>query len=294
MHWIIQTNFYKPDEPPWQHYENFIESLRRAGIRYTIVSIAPFSQELIPEITTEPNEHYIVFGSIAMTEIAYKRNWHPGVCNQDGQFDQRVWGKAYGKLALNHDAAFLEFKNIPKFQGMVFLRPVHDFKSITGCLVNWEWVYTQQQRLKSVDVNYRADRRTLCADTPVAIASPKKLLREYRFFIVDGKVLAGSQYRVDGEKVTQDTLKPGNCSDLITEFHGVAALGTAEAAIEKYSPASAYSLDIAVISNGKGSTVCGGKFPVCKIIEINCINHSGFYEADMSPVIKELEHYYGA
>lgn len=288
MHWIIQSNFYKKDEPSWQDYENFIESLKRAGIRYTIVSIAPFSQELTPEITTEPNERYIAFGSIAMVEIAHKRNWYPGVCNQGGQFDQRVWGKAYGKLALNHDAAFLEFKNIPKFQGMAFVRPVHDFKSITGALVDWEWVHTQQQRLKSVDVNYREGRRTLCADTPVAIASPKKLLHEYRFFIVDGKVLAGSQYRLSGEKVTRRCLwKTIDPSDATGYLHDAVALSTAEAAAEAYNPATAYSLDIAVVDEG-------ASFPICKIIEINCINHSGFYAAYMGPVIKELERYYEA
>lgn len=290
MHWIIQSNFYRKSEPSWQHYEDFIQCLKVAGVKHTVVDVAPFGLELTPKPIVEPGELCVVFGSISMSEVAAKHNWTPGICNEGGQFDQRVWGKAYWKLALNHDAAFLEFNAIPEFQDMVFLRPVHDYKSFTGSLVDWPWVKQQQEHLKAVSVKYREDRRTLCADTPMVIASPKKLLREYRFFIVGKKVLAGSQYRLAGEKVTRRCLqKTADPMDTTAYLHDETAMMTAETAAEAYRPAPAYSLDIAVIDTGVKTS-----FPICKIIEINCINHSGFYAADMLPMVMELEKIYAA
>ncbi|MNV68283.1 hypothetical protein D3C71_1611220 [compost metagenome] len=82
-------------------------------------------------------------------------------------------------------------------------------------------------------------------------------------FIVAGQVVSGSSYMINGLfDVTQPV--PSDVEEFAQKMIGI------------YSPAKAFVLDIAVIQEG------------LKIVEINNINSSGFYNCNIEKIVKAL------
>ena len=106
------------------------------------------------------------------------------------------------------------------------------------------------------------DREYLCCTSP-----GKRIYREYRFFVVNGKVVTGSQYRV-GLRVFS------------TECNEKDVIRYAQKMVDLWSPDVGYVLDIADTPEG------------FKVIEVNCLNASGFYACDMGKVVFALEEFY--
>lgn len=300
MHWVVQRNFHTEDLSR-SGYGRFLELLAEMGIRHTVVQCVPFSHELIPEVPAPewymsdlvpanmhcmsatrfrhkdeplldfiPNDWFarmhqvVAFGSTSMSDVARKRGWTPGVWLNDN-FDQRVWSKTYGSLCLNADAEFCNFDQISPFDGQRFIRPVHDLKAMNGSLVDFDWVRTQQERLAGIKVDFRPDRRVMCVDTPVSVSAPKELLGEWRFFVVEGEIRAGSMYRFAGARCCE-----------ITRSEAVAG-SLAQKLVDVWQPSKAFVLDVAETVDG------------FRVIEINCINNSGFYACDIRPIIEAVE-----
>lgn len=271
MHWVVQENIREEKE-----YGTFIGHLSALKVPHTIVKVIPFSHEMIPEPVLPPGTPVTSWGSVSMGEAAAKRGWKPG-CWLNGNFDQRVWSMEYGKYCLNADPEFCTLEQIMPFEGQRFLRPVHDFKAMTGAVVDWEWVKQLQERFAEINVHFREDRRVLCHDTPVSLSPVREIDAESRFFVVDGKVRAGSYYRAGGVKLLKR---------ITAKWEHTGSWDFAQEMAELWQPDRAFVIDVAEIHRDKTSS---GNWPDCSVIEINCINHCGFYEADMRPVIKAVE-----
>jgi hypothetical protein len=90
---------------------------------------------------------------------------------------------------------------------------------------------------------------------------------EWRFFVVAGKVVAGSRYRQWG-------LMDHRRIDAASE-----PWQFAQKMVDQWQPAEAFVIDLAKEHYD----------PSFKVIEINCINSAGFYNCDMTTVIKAIE-----
>jgi hypothetical protein len=104
------------------------------------------------------------------------------------------------------------------------------------------------------------------ADTLVSISPVQNLNAEYRFFVVGGKVIDGSLYRICGQGLCQPVTKP----DIF------------EAAQEKadiWLPHPNCVMDIAIVDDEM------------KLVEFNCINGSGFYYNDINKIVGALSEY---
>lgn len=99
----------------------------------------------------------------------------------------------------------------------------------------------------------------------VIISKPVKIKSEYRFFIINNKVVGGSKYKFLGQLYQSNIIEP-EVSDYVKNI--------VNTKLNSFYPV--YVLDICVINN---------EF---KIIEINCINGSGFYENDVEKIIIKL------
>jgi hypothetical protein len=199
-----------------------------------------------------------------MAKAAKELGWTPGAFMNDS-FDMSILCQKYGKNALNYDAEFCTFGTIPKFTGTKFLRPCLDTKSFTGTLVESVELETWKLGVEGISDGYT----TLDMNTPVLVASPKELDAEARFFIVNGNVVTGSWYRQSGRQWR----KRIDCSNYvpspIVEF--------VEERIFEWEPDRAFVMDIA-ISEGE-----------YKVIEINCLNSSGWYDCDISRIVGAVD-----
>jgi len=156
----------------------------------------------------------------------------------------------YGEHLLNADAVCAPLAELPVPDGPVFVRPAGDGKQFAGMTMS--------------AAEFAAWRDTAPASLPrlrpddlVVIARPKTLHAEYRLRVVDGVIVAHSQYR-RGPAVFW--------SERVDER--VLAFGRAR--IAQWAPNRAFCLDVADTPDG------------LKVVEINAIGSSAFYASDIA------------
>jgi hypothetical protein len=272
MYWIIQENIR--DEAS---YNDFVQALHDLGVPYSIVQVIPFSHNIIPS-TFHITGKVVVWGSTTLDSVAKFRGWTPGTYLNEN-FDQRIWNIKYP--CLNADAEFYEFCQIPTFKGTKFIRPVHDMKVFAGSVVDGEELENWKESIQRYSDGYT----TLRPDTPVSVSSVKDIETEWRYFVVGGKIVTGSQYRRGGNTCIH--------RDTNVEYE---PWTFAQKMVDQWQPAEAFVLDVATMRLPECEDIdsCptfydGCNCFECKVIEINCINSAGFYAADMREVIKAIE-----
>ncbi len=254
MHWIVQDNLFSE-----AGYRGLMEQLQRHQIEHTIVKVVPFSHELIPEVN--PTGLVYACGSTTLSKVAHERGWTPGSFINEN-FHYNRWLENFGDYLLNPSCVvgkFGEVRTPPNCEAF-FIRPCEDTKTFSGMVINREdfeiW------RFKVLDL--KETYTTLDADTEIIVAPLKEILREYRFFVVDGKVVTGSLYKMGSRVVSNKDV------ELEVELF-------AQRMVDRWQPARAFVLDIALTPEG------------FRVIEINNINSAGFYACDISKIVQAVE-----
>ncbi len=105
--------------------------------------------------------------------------------------------------------------------------------------------------------------------TPIVVAPLKEIIREWRTFVVNGRVVGSSLYAQFGER-----FRSSEVEERVIQF--------AQSMVDNWQPAPIFVLDIGEIKDkGLG------------IIEVNTLNSSGIYEADMRMVYSAIDNFYG-
>lgn len=254
MYYIIQENLFRE-----YHYNTLVERLRRLGLEYETIPFRPFTDEL--EVKTDRKDVFL-FGSVNASMIAQKYDWHPGSLYNDSH-DFEAYGPKYGKNMLNCDGIVIEVgQEIPEsFPYAFFARPTKDTKVFTGgpfTKDSWkEWIK---------DLSDSSMTQNLKNDTRILIAPLKSnIQQEIRCWIVDGKPVTISQYKI-GSRVVY-----------MNHDDNEEAMIFAKDMAKLFSPAKAFVLDICLFEDEY------------KVVEINCINCSGFYDGNMNKLIEALE-----
>lgn len=148
---------------------------------------------------------------------------------------------------INSDAKIIDRKRINwNNHKEVFIRPVRDNKKFPGGIYNKN------------NFNYDVEE--------VVIAEPKKINNEFRFFIIDGKIVSYSQYKSDEEQHI----------NLLPEAR---AIKFVEKMISRF-PEKIFVIDIGLIN---------GDY---KIIELNCLNSAEFYNINIVNFVQSIEKHY--
>lgn len=228
--------------------EELIKMLNVADIDYDFV----YSKNDI--VYNEKNEKYIyddsklycVLGSYSLTRAVFADRKEAVFSLHDYNFDDLI--KIFGKdNFINHDAEVIYSKNIDwNNKEFLFIRPLEDTKAFNGGIYNAE------------NFNY---------DGNVIVANIKKIHQEYRFFIVNKKIVSGSMYKMNGSLYTSSII-----DDRI--IHHVEKL------IEKFD-FPGYTIDVGINENNE-----------IKIVELNCLNASGFYDINLYKLVDALLNYY--
>jgi hypothetical protein len=251
MYWVIQDRIYE------RGMEELLTLLERFQIPHTIVKVVPFSHELIPEISIEGP--IMACGGTTLSKIAIERNWSPGTFLNDAH-DYREWKTHYGNELLNFDSIVCRFADVPVQETPFFIRPCTDGKAFAGMVTDWHDFSIWQHKVISLGETYT----TLDSDTMVSYGPIKTIYKEYRFFIIDGKPITQSVYKV-GNRVQYSDVVEQDVIDYATKIATI------------WGPARAYCLDIALTDIG------------FKVIEINCINSAGFYHINVAKFIDAIE-----
>jgi hypothetical protein len=257
--WILQNNLINKEV-----LNKLKESIISINGVYEEISIIPFSDEI--NFKNESNETLIFYGSTTLMLNAYKNDsFKNGVFYDKNTFKMENYLKMWGNKMLNSDGEILSAEELIQSkhfndQSYYFLRPNEDTKLFSGQVM----VLSELKNgiVDTIKYNPHAN-----FDTTIFISSPKKIDKEWRNFIVDGKVISSSRYVVNGELSISNTDIP---SDMI-QF--------TEECCEIYTPHEIFVMDIALSENEY------------KIIECNCFNATGFYEHDIELIVKNTNEF---
>lgn len=239
--WLI-----KPTVLEQGKMQSIMRMLDVAGIPYDIVHTlngVMYSAE--KEVyTLDLNEQHFVCGSYQLARAVHKIQ--PSATFLLEGYSFKDWYTIFGKEnMLNTDVQFAYPKDIVWADQEMFVRPLHDTKSFNG------GIYSPLSELPDVE----------CIVAPI-----QQIQKEFRFFVLGGKIIGSSQYKMNG------SLFPSSIVDRN-------ATGFAEKMIEKFD-FPGYVIDIA--TSGER----------CSIVELNCFNASGFYEIDLYRFILGVLEYY--
>ena len=262
MKWILQEIL--------NNYSNVMKvenSLKNLGIEYILVNLngsdlkvinkdlrieEPNSQKIFEEFISEGN--VFCYGGKAIINLSKKYNLKPG-CFYSEELSFEYLKNNLEQELLNNDFIVGKLKDLSIHGESAFIRPVENSKLFTGLVVKREDLKKWQERENHSNSPFLNEE--------LMLTSVKKVCQEFRFFVYKKEVVTYSSYSSEG--VYNDGLKPTK-----------ELLDYADEIINKYELPLAYVLDIAIAE---------GSF---KIVELNCINTSGLYSADVYALIKKL------
>lgn len=250
MHYVVQQHVFKE-----HNYNIIFEALERLGLSFEVVEFKDGKFDFKTD-----RKDVFPFGSIKLANISTQQDWNPGSF-YGGNHDFMVYKDKYQDNLLNYDSNIQKLNEpIDWFPNeMKFIRPCADSKIITGAVftkTKWE------DKLIELDNNpfFTKDR----FEDLIQVGPVKKIYKEARIWIVDGKVVTSSYYRYGANVEWMENVEPEGL-----EF--------AQRMVDIYQVADAFVMDICNTPDG------------WKIVEINCINCSGFYKGDMQKVLIALE-----
>lgn len=230
--------------------QQMTDALQALGMSYETVKVVPFSHELIIPAGFDLLQPTLVYGSTLLASLAPSL-MSPGAFYRPGMFDPRTWKhpRMLNKEIKTITAAELRSEWIAE---PVFVKSVKD-KLHTGMV------------LEPADRNWWLIEQTEPNGEDEMLISPvREITQEWRFFVVDGVVVAGSQYRHNGVRRIRET---------VYEWVFEAAADCAK----DWLPHPTVVMDLCLVGED------------IYVLEFNCLNSSGFYNSDAQAILKALE-----
>lgn len=256
IRWVVQDNLINENDS--QRIKTACENL---GLDYEPIIVIPFSNS-IPDFTIDDKTN-IYYGSITMIDNIYKKYNKPvGIFYNEETFSMENYLVKWGDKMLNSDARVLTFnelvlENHPD-DSLWFIRPDKDDKSFDGQLMTFG-------KIKDWSNSFTIyDNVTITGDTKILIGQPYNIKKEWRNYIVNGKVVESTLYRENFKLKKSNTDIPEDMIKFVEEC------------CKEYMPCDTFVMDIAF---------CGDSY---YIIECGCINGVGFYASNIQTIIEAL------
>lgn len=260
LHFLLQSNLVSGEDQDF--YVSALDAVKSShGITWSFVKLVPFAGIVEPDADYGPRVFPI--GSTSMLAASRRYGWNPGVIYDPVTFRFEAWRDNWGAANLINGDAKTCFFGAAATDDHCFIRPCEDLKAFTGTVTSKKELLAWQERV-NVGCQSSQDSPLLTMATPVVVAPVKTITREWRTWIVNGELMAYSLYRQHGKRV-RDRFTPLN----VREF--------AKRLADYWQPAAAFVLDVGELEDG-----------TLGLVEINTLNSSGIYAADMAPVFAAL------
>ena len=259
MEFLIQHNLMSEEQLKLTH-----DAVKEFPHRF--IGLIPFSHEITCD-TPLIGKDFIPYGSTLLTNLAYEWGW-TGLHFDLSRFNYEA--ATHNRTDMLNDEYIMSLKDAISFMKASrkgrdwFIRPSEDLKQFAGQVIEaWECAdWLEDAMLCDTSGSYHLD-----ADTTVVIAEPKNLKAEWRWFIVDGKIVDGSMYRAHNQLIKKHEID----SEVIQEAQELA---------DVWLPDACCVMDTAL-------TDCG-----VHVVEFNCINSSGFYGHDVAKIFQALHKFH--
>lgn len=255
--YLIQTSYHDAMD----------DILKKMGYEVIVDKYIPFSPKPVNHHYSD-NDCVIMYGSIGFVNLYSKdRAFIPGAYYQEKALETLSYMTNIDKnenLA-NSDYVFTTFKDFIRRKDFfytifnsnkIFIRPNSGFKTFTGLPIHYDEFDYEINTLKALT--------SVTEETLILVSSCKEISSEYRFFICNREVVAGSQYKKNEEL-------------FISKNYSQEAFQLAQVMAKNiWQPDLAYACDVGII-NGQP-----------KIIELNAFSCSGFYACNIEDIIDSV------
>jgi len=255
--WIVEPDVFPTDTQP------LLDALKQRSIPYCELRNRYDMSTMEQQI--DFGDCAIFYGSLPVAKLLHRQaTWIPGVIYDYPKYECRKYYAHFSKYLLNDNYAFMPFGDMCRRRDWlykvfgadraIFVRPDRGDKPFTGQLVYAENFAKDSERL---GFGFSA-----AVDELIVVAEPRNIAFEWRFVVVEGKVVAGSQYKKD-ERSSISGDYPQTAFDFATHM------------------ASLYNPDIAWVVD-----VCKTKATdEYRLLEIGCFSCAGLYECDRLAVV---------
>lgn len=258
MYWVVEK---LNDERRGAHMKTIQTQCQKDDVGFMEIQIVPFERSVVggyPNI----EGNVVVYGSTAIFTVQQKCNWTPGVFSIIKESETL---DMLGDRYLNHDMRVLEPNQVVPYvedQGyeFFFVKPDKDLKSFDGTVTDaLKFPYFIENAMQYNNYD---------PETKICVSSIKHIDKEWRIFVFNQEIVGVSQYR----KNRRLDIREGIDDD---------ALKFASEIIKKHNPALGYVIDVCKTYDGE-----------LKVIEYNTFNCSGFYDCDVSNIVKSVNLYF--
>jgi hypothetical protein len=257
MYFLIQSNIYS--DPDHGRLYNILDELC-----YPYETIEVFKDTEHLKLKTDRKDIF-VYGSVRLARLALQyKDWSPNSFYGNNHLFE-IYSKHYKAYTLNYDFQVLKLTDDIDWSSHseLFIKPYRDAKVFTGKVFNassWsDYVYEALKSQASKNLNN---------NTLIQISKPQEIYKEARLWIVGGQIVDAGYYKFNDNTLFELNVAP----------EGIAF---AKKMLSIFKVADAFVMDIGLTSYG------------WKIIEVNCINSSGFYpNTNIKSIFKALYNYF--
>ncbi len=261
IHYLLQSNLVSEEDQ--QPYIDALNTVQSKGLAtWSYVKLVPFAGTIEPEWVPCGRKVFPI-GSTSMLAASQRYCWNPGVVFDPVTFRFEAWRDHWGAANLvNGDAYVSAFGDVEE-GGRVFIRPCEDLKAFSGLVISGDDLADWQTRVVSGYGTSEYDSRLLKTSTPVIVSKVKTITREWRTWVVSGKVIAYSQYARNGkrERVRVTPLDVRAFAQRLADY---------------WCPADCFVLDVGEVDGKLG------------LMEVNTMNSSGIYDGNMVDVYSAI------
>ena len=260
IRWVIQNNL----SAEGGDYHKLSKACEELGIESQGIQVIPFSPDL-PEFAKDDKINIYYGATTLMYNIYHQLNRPEGLFFDEERFSMEKYMKIWGEHMLNSGAKITTFDEFISEthdgESIWFIRPDADDKSFNGTTMTFREIKEWSSAFQIVD------NVTLNGQTKIVVGEPYNISKEWRNYIVDGKVVTSSRYRENFRlsKSAEDI------PDGMIKF--------VEERCSEYMPHKIFAMDVAL---------CGGEY---YIIECGCMNSVGLYAADVGKFVKSISDY---
>lgn len=253
--------------------QRLVDNLKKSGKKHKILSEnLMYSNGWQSLVTDDP---VVVHGSIQFCGMIRRKRPEWNVFSTLENYSCNIYYPKFGDLLLNNEYAMIPFGDLSRRkdwlfdtfgeQNTIFVRPNSGNKIFTGKVIHKE-DWDKDMRLIGF---YNPPDEEICV-----ISSPKNVVDEWRFFISDGKIVTGSQYK-DRDKFVENPIPYFGSG--IRSMRAELVVNSVLEQID-YNPDKVWSLDI-----------CRTREDNYYVLEVGCFSCAGLYGADTAKLINCIE-----
>jgi len=255
MNWIIQ------DSMTWAALQNncnpLITALQKLNKKFHTCGVIPFDNVITGIENIDLSKSTMFYGGTLLPILAKKLNtnleifwedewFYPAIwaANRNDMLNQEITERTIGDLKTNwiFEPTFIKSKEVKELTGMVLEGEDKDW---------WLKEYSD-----------------LTSDVEICCSPAQNIEKEWRFWIIDGNIVTGSQYKRNGCLAIKSPIEN-------SVFNKAIELSNS------WLSNPNIVMDIAEMRNG-----------TFKVVEFNSIHSSGFYNANVENFINAMENKY--